>query len=324
MMDRSDHIGARMATLRSVSRALAQPLNVVDVLRAVYSQMARVLDAPIFFFGLYDTLGQSVEVIWQVHDGVELPGGHFPLASGPTSQAIRSRQPQLLRHWSTDGPRVQVQYATDRPGLPESGITVPVVFGEQVVGVLAIQSYEPEAYDEDDLVLVQSIADQAAVAISAPHRATPAPGDAPRRVSELEAILASMSDALLVLDGQGRLVRLNQAARRLLCLADTTVILGYPVDQPQQGKWPLGTHTVTEQLQPLIDGLKHGKAPPNEVEVALAGETTRLVACKASVLLNDGSPAGGLMVLRELAARRAAERSERWRTPGTAAASAGV
>src|SRR6266436_3740805 len=73
---------------------------------------------------------------------------------------IRSRQPQLLRHWSTDGPRVQVQYATDRPGLPESGITVPVVFGEQVVGVLAIQSYEPEAYDEDDLALVQSIADQ--------------------------------------------------------------------------------------------------------------------------------------------------------------------
>src|SRR5712692_6565676 len=237
MMDSSERIGARMATLRSVSRALARPLDVVGVLRAVYSDTARVLDVPIFFFGLYDEPGQSVEVIWQVHDGVELPGGHFPLGSGPTSLAISSRQPQLLRRWSTQGPHVQVQYATDRPGLPESGITVPVVFDERVVGVLAIQSYAPEAYDEDDLAFVQSIADQVAVAISAAYRATPGPGDAPWRVSELEASLASMSDALLVLDGQARLVRLNQAARRMLCLADATLILGHRVDQPQEGQW---------------------------------------------------------------------------------------
>ena len=306
MMDRSERVDARMATLRSVSRALARPLDVVGMLRSVYSEMARVLDVPIFFFGLYDAPGQSVEIIWQVHDGVELPGGHFPLGSGPTSQAISTRQPQLLRHWSTQGPRVQVQYATDRPGLPESGIAVPVVFDEQVMAVLAIQSYTPEAYDEDDVALVQSIADQLAVAISAAHRAIPARGDAPRRVSELEAILASMSDALLVLDSQGRLVRLNQAARRLLCVADATLILGHPVDQPQQGKWPLGTQAVTEQLLPIIDQLKHGEAPLHEVEVALQGKTTRPVACKASILVEQGSPAGGLMVLRELAASRAA------------------
>src|SRR5438132_2796380 len=306
MMERSERVDARMATLRSVSRALARPLDVVGMLRSVYSEMARVLDVPIFFFGLYDAPGQSVEVIWQVHDGVELPGGHFPLGSGSTSQAITTRRPQLLRHWSTQGPRVQVQYATDRPGLPESGLAIPVVFDEQVVGVLAIQSYTPEAYDEDDVALVQSIADQLAVAISAAHRAIPARGDAPRRVSALEAILASMSDALLVLDSQGRLVRLNQAARRLLCVADATLILGHPVDQPQQGKWPLGTQAVTEQLLPIIDQLKHGEAPLDEVEVALEGKMTRPVACKASILLEQGSPAGGLMVLRELAASRAA------------------
>src|SRR5713226_4754678 len=204
-MDRSERINARMATLCSVSRALARPLGVVDMLRSVHLEIARVLDVPIFFFGLYDAPGQSVEVIWQVHDGVELPGGHFPLGSGPTSQAINSRQPQLLRRWSTQGPRVQVQYATDRPGLPESGITVPVQVEERVVGVLSIQSYAPEAYDEDDVGLVQSIADQVAVAIWAAHRARPALDDAPWRKCELEAILADISDAVLVLDGQGRL-----------------------------------------------------------------------------------------------------------------------
>lgn len=309
MFDRSERLDARLATLRSVSRALARPLELVDILRSLYKEMAGVLDAPICFFGLYDAPGQSVEVIWQVHDGVELPGGHFPLGSGPTSQAIRTGQPQLIRNWSREGPRVQVQYATDRPGLPDSGMTVPVVFDEQVVGVLAVQSYAADAYEDDDLALVQGIADQAAVAIAASQRAAGPPSDSHGGTSDLEAILASMSDALLVLDDKGRLVRLNQAARALLCPANGTVILGYPVDQPQEGRWPLGTQALTQQLQPIVDQLRQGAAPPEEVEVAFTAEqgaTVRPIGCKASVLLKGGMPAGGLMVLREISASRAA------------------
>jgi GAF domain-containing protein len=307
--DRSERLDRRLATLRSVSRILARRLDLVDILRFLHAEVARLLDAPIGFFGVYDAPGQTVEVVWQIHDGRELPGGHFPLGSGPTSQAIRSGQPRLIRCWSRECPPVQVQYATDRPGLPESAITVPVVFDEQVVGVLSIQSYQPEVYDEDDLALVQGIADQAAVAIAAAQHgfegATTSTSP-PRNASELEAILASMSDALLVLDDQGRLVRLNQAARRLLCLSDGTLILGYPVDRPQGGHWPLGTQALTRQLQPIIDQLRQGEAPTEEVEVALDGAVSRPVGCKASVLLKEGAPAGGVMVLREIRASRAA------------------
>jgi len=73
--DGADRLSARLAALRSVSRALARPLDIVDVLRAVHAELARVLDVTICFFGLYDPPGQTVKVIWQVHDGVELPGG---------------------------------------------------------------------------------------------------------------------------------------------------------------------------------------------------------------------------------------------------------
>src|SRR5258708_36234341 len=119
MIDGSDRQSARLTMARSVSRALARPLGTVDILRAVYAEMARVLDVTICFFGLYDAPGQIVEVVWQVHDGTELPGGHFPLGSGLTSQAIREGRPKLIRVWSREGPSVQVQDATDRPGLPQ-------------------------------------------------------------------------------------------------------------------------------------------------------------------------------------------------------------
>jgi PAS domain-containing protein len=279
----------------------------VGIFRSLHAEMARVLEAPICFFGLYDAPGQTVEVIWQTHDGTELAGGSFPLAGGATSQAIRTSEPQLIRRWSREGPRVQVQYATDRPGLPESAITVPVVFDEHVVGVLSVQSYRPDAYDADDLLLVQSIAEQAAIALAAAQQSSSS-NHSPHGATELEAILASMSDALLVLDDQGCLVRLNQAARKMLCLADSTLILGHPVDQPQQGRWPLGTQALTEQLVPIVEQLKRGDAPAEEVPVDLtdSGPDARPVACKASVLIKEGRPAGGVMILREISRARAA------------------
>jgi PAS domain-containing protein len=301
-MKRSDRLMARLMTLRAVSRALARPLEGADVLRAVYAELEHAFDVTICFFGRYDAPGQVVEVIWQMHEGVELSGGHFPLGDGPTSQVIRNCHAQLIRHWSDEGPRVQLQYATERPGLPESALTVPVVFDEKVMGVLALQSYQPEAYDEDDLALLQGVADQVAVAIARSRHATRRAAEAEGRALEVESIFASLPDAMLVVDDQGRLVRVNHAARKLLCLTDGSLILGQPVHEPQAGLWPLGTQTLTQQLVPILDQLRQGAAPDDEIPVALEHRPDHTVGCKASVLLKGGAPAGGLLVLREKAA----------------------
>jgi K+-sensing histidine kinase KdpD len=51
------------------------------------------------------------------------------------------------------------------PVTTQSELTVPLVLGGQVLGVLDVQSDLPDAYDADDLFLLQTIADQLAVAI---------------------------------------------------------------------------------------------------------------------------------------------------------------
>ena len=79
------------------------------------------------------------------------------------------------------------------------------------------------------------------------------------------------------------------------------MVFGKPVDQADRDKWPLGTRALTQQLQPVVDQLKRGDAPPEEVRFALDGADHRTVSCRASVLLRDGAPAGGVLVLRELA-----------------------
>jgi GAF domain-containing protein len=302
-----------LAVLRAVSRALARPLDTTDVLRAVHGELSHALDATICFFGLYDARAETVHVIWQIHEGLELPGGHFPLGSGPTSQAIRDCRPRLIRRWSDEGPRVQVQYATDRPGLPESCIAVPVIFDGSVVGVLAIQAYQAEAYDDADVMLMQGVADQVATALMLGRRASARRESLRARSAnpqldsvDSEAVLASMADALLVLDDQRRLVRINRAARSLLSSDDgSSLILGYPVDQSQEDRWPLGTRALTEQLAPIVEQLRGGATPRHDVRVALDGQADHSVSCRASVLMREGSPAGAVVVLRELSAAKA-------------------
>jgi transcriptional regulator of acetoin/glycerol metabolism len=194
-----------------------------------------------------------------------------------------------------------LQYATDRPDLPESSIVAPVVFDGSVIGVLAVQSYRPHAYDEDDLALVQGVADQVAVSIARSGAADGHAHVSSQRTPDVEAVMASMPDAVLVLDHEGRLVRLNQAARLLLSAVRGSVIFGHPVDCPQADRWPLGTRALTQQLRPIVDQLRRGAAPNEEIQISLGGRANHKLSCKASVLLREGAPAGGLIVLRELA-----------------------
>jgi PAS domain-containing protein len=184
---------------------------------------------------------------------------------------------------------VQVQYATGTVALPESSIVAPVVFDNQVIGVLAVQSYRADAYDEDDMGLIQDVADRVAVAVA----------DALGPCGQV-AGSASTRDALLVIDEEGRLVRLNRAARKLLAADDGSVILGHPVDRPQEDRWPLGTRAFTEQLRPIVDQLKSGHAPTEEIQLILDDRPNHRLKCRASVLLHRGVPVGGVMVLREL------------------------
>src|ERR1700686_656952 len=130
-----------LRALRGLGDALARPLDLLELFRATRRETSRALGAQTFFLGLYDTESQTVEIVRQFDSGVELAGGIFPLGSGLTSQVIRTRQSQLICRWSREGPPVQLQYATDTPGLPESAITAPLLIGDRVLGVISTYSY---------------------------------------------------------------------------------------------------------------------------------------------------------------------------------------
>jgi PAS domain-containing protein len=261
-------------------------------MRCVHRELAAERDAPICLFAAFDAPTQTVEVVWQIHNGHELPGGSFPLGNGFTSQVIRSGRPLLIREWANTGPQVQVHFATEPQALPQSAICAPVRFDAQVRGVISVQSYEPSAFDEDDLAHLSDVAEHVAETIFA--RAGRC-----RDVSTAAAVTpADTTVGVLVLDRRGRLVELNEAARRMLCSDANSVILGHPILQRQGRSWPLGTQTLTERLRPLLNNVASGATATTELSIEHT--TGERFAWSASALLREGKPAGALLQFRHV------------------------
>jgi signal transduction histidine kinase len=283
-------------SMRRLKRRMSEVRDDVELFRTLYQICSELFDATIFLFGIYDAAAESVQVVRQVEDGVELPGGAFALGSGFTSQVIRTRQPLLIRDW-LHGPHVQLQYATKHSGLPRSSVTVPVTHGDRVIAVLSVQSYRAGAYDEGDLVTLQRIAELAAASVTRLHSGQ----------TELDAILANLTDALLIVDAAGRILRINHAARLLLCLEESSIVLGQPIVLEQVRQAPADARELFEMLAPMIQALCRGESPK---DVDLELRTRRRVFNFSASPLRDigGELSGGVLLFRDVTSRREVER----------------
>ena len=61
----AEAVRGHLRALRSLSDALARPLDLVELFRATQRETARAVDAQAFLFGIYDEASQTVEVVRQ-------------------------------------------------------------------------------------------------------------------------------------------------------------------------------------------------------------------------------------------------------------------
>src|SRR2546422_1122465 len=233
---------ARLELANRLGALAAGARDLAELFTALYDETARVMDATVFLFALYDEASGTGQVVRQMDRGVEYPGGTFPLGKGFTSEVIRTGAPRLVRRWTAEGPPVQLLYGTEAGELvtPQSGVVVPILSGDRVLGVLSAQSYRPEAYEDADLLSLGVIAVQAGTVIERVRATEQMALEHERHAFQLGAGPPTLNDALLIVDARGAIVRLNRAARELLCLDSASLVVGQPLEQQRLEQWQIG------------------------------------------------------------------------------------
>ena len=165
--------------------------------------------------------------------------------------------------------------------LPASLLAVPLRHENRFYGVMWAAYDQPRTFTESDARFMTTLAGQAALATANAHLFLNV--EAGRR--QLEAILHSTPDPVLVIDPQNRLMLANPAAGRLV-----------GVDSEQSEGQPIATLI---QQQPLLNLLQ---AAPSEkqqsAEVVFPGGRTYLAT--ASSVVAEGRPVGRVCVLRDV------------------------
>ncbi len=156
----------RMAMLNEVARAIGSTIELDDLLELIYEQLSRVIPSDTYFVSLFDAQEKTLDLRILIDGGERFPPQRLPLGQGFSGWVLENRRPLLIRHLSEeidDLPAKPVTIGQDR--WSESWLGMPILAGEQALGLLAIASYAPNAFNEDDLNLLNNVAAQAALAL---------------------------------------------------------------------------------------------------------------------------------------------------------------
>ncbi|MCS7177770.1 MAG: GAF domain-containing protein [Anaerolineae bacterium] len=153
-----------LAILNELGQALTARLEVEQVLEEAYRGASRLLDATNFYIALWDPQQEVVSFPLVVEENQRHPPRTRPFARGMTEYIIQNRKPVLIEE---DVPaRLQEMGVEPIGRMAQSWLGVPLIVGEQVLGVMAVQSYTtPRAYDRHDLDLLTAVASQVAIAL---------------------------------------------------------------------------------------------------------------------------------------------------------------
>ncbi len=152
-----------LAILNSVGEAMAKTLDVKTVTRIVGDKVRDIFGAEVTEILLQDPNSDLIQVPYAfAKDYQEVEP--FAMGEGLTSKVILSGKPLVL---GTFEQIVELGALTPtEEDKTESYMGVPIVAGEKMLGVVSVQSYVQNAYNENDVRLLQTLSSNMGVAIA--------------------------------------------------------------------------------------------------------------------------------------------------------------
>jgi signal transduction histidine kinase len=297
-----------ISSLEAVGQALSSSLDVEEVLSAVYEQVVNLMPAPSFYIALYDFTTDEVSFPLIVTGGEPGQGRTRRARRGLTEYVLETAQPLLI-------PR-DVEQHVAALGLEHIGrqaacwLGVPIVARGVAFGVMAVQSYDtPEAYDERHVEVLETIAVQAAIAIQNARLYERTDEALARRVQELDSVLRTTREGVLLLDLEWRILAANRALAEFVAMTQSDLVR-HPIDALRTDGEPLITLIAytPNALRKDCARLQDGEATQLQDVVILEPLGRHVARTLTPVRDAKGKITGWLVVLRDLTEEIALDR----------------
>ncbi|MER3419317.1 MAG: hypothetical protein C4290_01780 [Chloroflexota bacterium] len=211
----------RLAALAAVQQTVAAGFDLPAIMAGVYQHLREILDAPCFLVASYDAASHTLQPAFAVIDGqmtrAALAASVVP--GGVVHQVLATRRARIVNDTAAPGLGTHRQIVAEVPQPVRSTLYVPLTRGDEVIGLLQAQSYRPDAYGEEDVEFLTTIANQTAMALENARLYA----EALRRNQEVEALLAAAQHIGAELAPERVLSRVVEAAANLVDAEIATV-----------------------------------------------------------------------------------------------------
>jgi len=299
IFDQQRRMANEQAALYGVLRAVGEQLNPQSVARSAVEAIERLLDDSAAWPGVSIALPNREWTHWTHAAGggelANLMGQTFPMSEGVVGRAFTTGVSQSLPGLMPGSE------APSANGAGHSQLAVPMRRGERVLGVLYLESSQPQAFGPGDAELAESLADAVALVLDNANLYADIAGER----SRLQALIESSRDGIFMVSDERKLVVVNAPVLSLLRLK------GEPEDwlnRPIADVFRALRRHAPQMVRALLkEGrrITHGDEPPGEGEIEVPPRTIHWLSLP---VLDEHQPLGRLLVLHDITEERGVQK----------------
>ena len=155
---------SELEVVNRVSQAVSQHLRLDSLYRVVHAQINQVLGETDMYFALFDPISNEIQFPYVSEEKEVVKRDPIPYGEDLTSLIIRTQQPLLLQEDAKR--RARALGAVVEGDMALSWLGVPLLIGNEIIGVIVVQDWQTEGrFSDDDSALLTTLASQVATAL---------------------------------------------------------------------------------------------------------------------------------------------------------------
>jgi GAF domain-containing protein/DNA-binding response OmpR family regulator len=168
LLKETEQRNAELAIINSVQAGLAQKLDLHEIVDLVGDKLREIFEADTVSVGMYDAERDWAFNRYYVDRGERIPfPDDFVNRPSLTAITIDTREPLLLGTTEEAERLGSIRMTREGEAVDqnETFMGVPILTGRKVLGAVSVQSYRQYAFDQDDLRLLQTLANSMSIAL---------------------------------------------------------------------------------------------------------------------------------------------------------------